>query len=70
MKSDEELIHAKERHLKDLKDCAQIKRVGNWVWVGATIKRLEREIKELKQSISKRVGCSNPKGDEQKVIKN
>ena len=42
-----ELLSEKKRHLSDLEECAKFKKIRDWIWVGATIRRLKEEIKEL-----------------------
>lgn len=46
-----ELLSSKERHLKDLKECATNKIVGSWIWVNATIKRLTKQLASIQEEI-------------------
>lgn len=47
----EELLITKESYTRDLKECANNKHIGHWIWINATIKSLEKEIKQLNQEI-------------------
>lgn len=47
----EMILSSKERHLKDLKECATKHPIKHWIWVDATIERLEKQIKEIKSKL-------------------
>ena len=42
---DKEILYIKESYLRDLKECATKYPIKHWVWINATIKKLERQVK-------------------------
>ncbi len=48
----QEILSIKENHFRDLDECSKAyKRIHNWMWVGATLNRLEKEIKQIKKEL-------------------